>query len=370
MVDVAPPRLARGASAPVMSSPLTPVSPNPKARRLSGGAQPGRRLSGWRAEDLENLNIENDDEEERKRAAAEVAEEKKRKAAHSPFRATPGHEARKHMYKEQIEQSVSTAFEMHAKNKVSKKNAFGLDFINHMRHAINDKSAQDSAGGTDFAHASATIECAEKIYSYKVDAYREGVNRLLSREDPIAEPDDETEEPDSSEAGQGPKATPKPKAKPRPTKSGTEFIETKPEALNMKKLDVTLSVDPLFKETSAKFDAGGAAGLLLNHLHVRHGLKLAFDSTDVNEQGAEPPAAGKEPRLPASVLQGLLPVRDASRKAHIAQDFSEFWKTVRPCGVVSEQENLLAEHDAQPREEESELEEPEPEPALSVRQRP
>ena len=41
------------------------------SRRLSGG---GRRLSGWKAEDVENLFDENDDEAEREAAAKRKAE--------------------------------------------------------------------------------------------------------------------------------------------------------------------------------------------------------------------------------------------------------------------------------------------------------
>ncbi len=38
------------------------------------------------------------------------------------------------------------------------------------------------------------------------------------------------------------------------------------EALNVKKLDVTFAVDPLFRRTSAQFDEGGASGARLSPL--------------------------------------------------------------------------------------------------------
>ena len=90
------------------SSPVTP--PNPAARRLSGGrrlsSNGGRRLSGWRPEDVENLFDENDDEQERKQAAEAVEEKKKIQKAKSPFRETPGHQRRLQLYKDCIQMTA------------------------------------------------------------------------------------------------------------------------------------------------------------------------------------------------------------------------------------------------------------------------
>jgi len=46
-------------------------------------------------------------------------------------------------------------------------------------------------------------------------------------------------------------------------------LESNPETLKFKTLDCNLhlTVDPLFKKTSAEFDEGGATGLLLNKLN-------------------------------------------------------------------------------------------------------
>ncbi|KAL6196282.1 hypothetical protein ACLB2K_031897 [Fragaria x ananassa] len=45
-------------------------------------------------------------------------------------------------------------------------------------------------------------------------------------------------------------------------------LESSFEVLNMKKLDVAFMVDPLYHQTSAQFDEGGAKGLLLYNLGV------------------------------------------------------------------------------------------------------
>lgn len=59
-------------------------------------------------------------------------------------------------------------------------------------------------------------------------------------------------------------------------------IEKSEQALNVKKLDLEFSVDPLFKKTCADFDEGGASGLLLNHLHINCAGRIVFDASDVD----------------------------------------------------------------------------------------
>ncbi|CAK9148830.1 unnamed protein product, partial [Ilex paraguariensis] len=58
-------------------------------------------------------------------------------------------------------------------------------------------------------------------------------------------------------------------------------LESSFEALNVKKFDVAFAVDPLYHQTSAQFDEGGAKGLLLNNLGVYGGCRVLFDSLEV-----------------------------------------------------------------------------------------
>lgn len=51
-------------------------------------------------------------------------------------------------------------------------------------------------------------------------------------------------------------------------------------SIALKKFDLDLAVDPLFKKTSADFDEGGARGLLLNHLGIDRHCKIIFDASD------------------------------------------------------------------------------------------
>ncbi|KAL6975686.1 hypothetical protein U1Q18_024481 [Sarracenia purpurea var. burkii] len=58
-------------------------------------------------------------------------------------------------------------------------------------------------------------------------------------------------------------------------------LESSFEALNVKKFDVAFAVDPLYHQTSAQFDEGGAKGLLLNNLGIYGSCRVLFDSLEV-----------------------------------------------------------------------------------------
>lgn len=47
---------------------------------------------------------------------------------------------------------------------------------------------------------------------------------------------------------------------------------------------MAFAVDPLFQQTSALFDEGGAKGLLLNSLSIFQGCEIVFDSWEVPER--------------------------------------------------------------------------------------
>lgn len=66
-------------------------------------------------------------------------------------------------------------------------------------------------------------------------------------------------------------------------------------SLQLKKMELEFSVDPLFKKASADFDEGGAKGLLLNHLAIDSNGRIVFDSSDdVEDATAEGDSVRKE----------------------------------------------------------------------------
>jgi hypothetical protein len=73
-------------------------------------------------------------------------------------------------------------------------------------------------------------------------------------------------------------------------------LEPNIENLNLKKFDLAFDIDPLFQKTSAKFDEGGAHGMLLNTLSVYRGCEILFDSNEVPDEhidNAPPPPEQK-----------------------------------------------------------------------------
>ena len=58
-------------------------------------------------------------------------------------------------------------------------------------------------------------------------------------------------------------------------------------SLQLKKMELEFSVDPLFKKVAADFDEGGAKGLLLNHLAIDANGRIVFDSSDDAEDATE-----------------------------------------------------------------------------------
>ena len=340
-------------AATVDSIALSPEPPiarrNSTGRRLSG---PGRRLSGacgtggFRKEDIENFFDENDDEKEREAAKKERsagrAKAKEKKPPRSPFKETPGHQRRKQLYQD--------AIQMAAEDRVNAQNSWHLDLIDNMGHMLGGEQTTDEHGNPNFQVASTTLDAGVKIYSYRVDSVFQrafklvgGLNRSGKGGEEVV---DEGAEVEGEEGAEGEKADKKPKISAKKAAAiaaaaaaGTAHLESDINKLNLTKLDVTFDVDPLFHRTSAKFDEGGAKGLLLNNLALHKGTELVFDSTDAvgkkatAKGGPESPASVMNPPIPRSALAELIPKDHASK--HVSREFTHFWAHINGTTPVS-----------------------------------
>ena len=56
--------------------------------------------------------------------------------------------------------------------------------------------------------------------------------------------------------------------------SPSSTLEASFDSLNVKKLDLTFAMDPLFRRTSAQFDEGGARGSSGRHKHMTEGFSV------------------------------------------------------------------------------------------------
>ncbi|KAK1302582.1 Condensin complex subunit 2 [Acorus calamus] len=246
---------------------VTPIRSSLQSRLLSPMKSPPPHL----------LISSNDDRLER--AQAQAARSTAAKRRESLFivpnaAATSSSSAASLFGRDQIMELFQNCIKLASENKINQKNTWELGLIDHISEIIRVES-EDHAE-TNFQKASCTIEAGVKIYALRVDsahseAYKVicGINRA-GRED---DGEDVSEDTQESKEGITKKESEK-KMSPLST------LESSFEALNIKKFDVAFIVDPLYHQTSAQFDEGGARGLLLNNLGVYGGCRVLFDSIE------------------------------------------------------------------------------------------
>ncbi|XP_020519572.1 condensin complex subunit 2 isoform X2 [Amborella trichopoda] len=221
----------------------------------------------------------NDDELERAQARAErlLASRRKSFVGRPDFNSAHFHGDDDLLDKDQILQLFNNCIKLASENKINQKNTWELSLIDHLSDIIK---VEDDDAETNFQKASCTLEAGVKIYSLRVDsvhseAYKVlgGINRA-GREDNDSGRVVQDDDIDAGQEGAAYKKEPEKKSSPLST------LESSFEALNIKKFDVAFTVDPLYHQTSAQFDEGGAKGLLLNNLGVYGGCRVVFDSSE------------------------------------------------------------------------------------------
>ncbi|KAL4620088.1 hypothetical protein ACB092_06G128100 [Castanea dentata] len=240
------------------------LSPNPKQRLLQSPTSPFFLGS-------------NDDHLERARArAARAAKVRRISVVSPPPRGSSDPD--KFLGKHQILDLFRNCIKLASENKINQKNTWELNLIDHLTEVIKVEEEDDAE--TNFQKASCTLEAGVKIYSLRVDsvhseAYKVlgGMNRAGQENEQDATEDDANVDI-GQEGGHSKKETER-KLSPLST------LESSFEALNVKKFDVAFAVDPLYHQTSAQFDEGGAKGLLMNNLGVYGGCRVLFDSLEI-----------------------------------------------------------------------------------------
>ncbi|KFM23685.1 Condensin complex subunit 2 [Auxenochlorella protothecoides] len=168
-----------------------------------------------------------------------------------------------------------------SENKITAKNTWGLPLIEHLDDLI--KAEPDS---TNFQRASVTLDAGVKIYGTRVDSVHTETFKILGGLGRAAAPEEALEDGAQGEDGVGEGAMSRRRKVLALDQNAT--LESSPDALNLKQFDLAFDVDPLFQQTSAQFDEGGAQGLLLNTFGVFRGCEVMFDSSEVPEQALAP----------------------------------------------------------------------------------
>ncbi|XP_058773651.1 condensin complex subunit 2-like [Vicia villosa] len=213
----------------------------------------------------------NDDQRERAAARAARAAAIRRTSRSVNFQSLPS-DSEPGLDRNQILELFHRCIKLASENKINQKNTWELDLIDHLTDIIRDED--DNHAHTNFQMASCTLEAGVKIYSLRVDSVYSETYKVLARMNRAGQ-DTEQESVNVEGVQENSKKGIVKKLSPLST------LESSFEALNVKKFDVAFSVDPLYRQTSAKFDEGGAKGLLMNNLGVYGGCRVLFDSLDV-----------------------------------------------------------------------------------------
>lgn len=223
----------------------------------------------------------NDDDFERAQVrAARAAASRRKSTVGPPDLQASGIESDKLLAKNQILELFQNCIKLASENKINQRNTWELNLIDHLSEIIN---VEDDDSETNFQKASCTLEAGVKIYSYRVDSVHSEAYKVLGGLNRTSNSDKDSngcsEEGDSrrvaEEEGEARKEHHK------KTSASSVSLEPSFDALNVKKFDVAFTVDPLYHQTSAQFDEGGAKGLLLNTLSVYDDCRIVFDSWDV-----------------------------------------------------------------------------------------
>ncbi|KAI3702571.1 hypothetical protein L6452_28314 [Arctium lappa] len=178
---------------------------------------------------------------------------------------------------EQILEMFQNCIKLASENKINQKNTWELDLIDHLCDIIKVEEENDVE--TNFQKASCTLEAGVKIYSMRVDSVHSEAYKVLGGINRVGQDlEQDSVEDGNNGSDQGKQTSTKEQERKL---SPLSTLESSFDTLNVKKFDVAFAVDPLYHQTSAQFDEGGAKGLLLNNLGVFGGCRVLFDSLEV-----------------------------------------------------------------------------------------
>ena len=183
-------------------------------------------------------------------------------------------------------------------NKINAANSWNFALIDY----FHDMSLLKEGDTVNFQKASCTLDGCVKIYTSRVDSVATETGKLLSgladnnnkkskRDDVEDGAEDGAEDGQDEEGEDGSRRKAKKKVRgiqrlesltnmDQTQRSSENTLAPSFASLQLKKMELEFSVDPLFKKASADFDEGGAKGLLLNHLTIDANGRIVFDSSD------------------------------------------------------------------------------------------
>ncbi|KAL1812911.1 hypothetical protein ACET3Z_022976 [Daucus carota] len=243
------------------------LSPNPNPKQRPQILSPGSPF----------FLASNDDQLERAQARAIARAAAIRRKATTVVAPSAPPDSSPCLNKENILELFQNCIKLASENKINQKNTWELTLIDHLCDIIKVDVENDVE--TNFQKASCTLEAGVKIYSMRVDSVHSEAYKVLGAIKRVGQGnEDGTVEDSDISAGQEENKLKKEKDRKL---SPISTLESSYELLNVKKFDAAFAIDPLYHQTSAQFDEGGAKGLLLNNLGVYGGCRVLFDSLEV-----------------------------------------------------------------------------------------
>ncbi|KAF2950548.1 condensin complex subunit 2 isoform X3 [Oryza sativa Japonica Group] len=223
----------------------------------------------------------NDDQLERARAraAARAASVRRRSLAASLAPRAAAQQQHDLLNRDQVMDLFHNCIKLASENKINQKNTWELGLIDHLSEII--QAGEEDDDETNFQKASCTLEAGVKIYSLRVDSVHSEAYKVLGGINRAGRGDEA-----DSEEGSNPKHSQEGTNKKDADRriSPTSTLESSFDSLNVKKFDVAFTVDPLYHQTTAQFDEGGAKGLLSYNLGVYDSCRVLFDSFEAPDK--------------------------------------------------------------------------------------
>ncbi|KAL9647402.1 hypothetical protein ABK040_006765 [Willaertia magna] len=340
----------------------TPNRTTPKERRSNNRRKSTLFSPGIKTFDEEE---ENDDDRE-KSIAQKKRREKKRKSVGLGFltstatssrrtssqRSSTGRvsNATRTLTASELEDLFHNCIKLSTENKINAKNTWQLNLIDYIGEVI-----ETTLGENNFQVASCTLDASVKIYSTRVDSVHTETYKVLtsfSRADSSKKPGDSVDEELNKDKDGGDEE----KKKKQRVRHGVNTLETNISNLNVKKLDLTYTIEPLYHSSigsSNSFDVGSAHSLLLNNLGIGDGCEVIIDAKKWDYSLKKIPEINKQQEEQAKELICETDLRMAETIAFDKTDFSMLLdenekKPEQNTEIDSKEENIdvaIQQHD-------------------------
>ncbi|XP_050381547.1 condensin complex subunit 2 [Argentina anserina] len=222
------------------------------------------------------LGSNNDHQERAQARAARAAAIRRKSLALNRQPLLDGPDSDPGLDKQQILELFQNCIKLASENKINQKNTWELNLIDHLAELVKVEEEKDAE--TNFQKASCTLEAGVKIYSLRVDSVHSEAYKVLGGMNRAGQ---DNEQDTGTEGANGDNEQAMATSKKEKKMSPLSTLESSFEALNVKKFDVAFAVDPLYHQTSAQFDEGGARGLLMNNLGIYGRCRVLFDSSEI-----------------------------------------------------------------------------------------